>query len=270
MKGPLAIEKSNFLIEPIDTPFSSRLSKDCCCRSGADTGESECRVMTQPRFPSALLLWTHRYGYRRAPQAEWRGEWRKERRTENGCWQEEKRIIDEMIQKEVDREGGGRLWWIRASDQMSKRQQPHLQAHQPTLRKERKRESVRVRGKEGRDRHRRHPTMRNHRLINFRPFNERCSARPGGIKSVTPSLSAGAAIHCNSHFSISAKDLMAEEQWTHHAHTHTLTFLFNCFCCLFHHWHHERVIKSNTLSEALLKWVHWSPVVSLTPGVLCL
>lgn len=51
MKGPLAIEKSNFLIEPIDTPFSSRLSTDHCCCSGADTGESECRVMTLPRFP---------------------------------------------------------------------------------------------------------------------------------------------------------------------------------------------------------------------------
>ena len=109
MKGPLAIEKSNFLIEPIDTPFSSGLSTDCCCRSGADTGESECRVMTQPRFPSACsepidmdtdVL--HRLDEER------NGE--KERRTEKGCAQKEERIIDEMIQKRADREDGGRLW----------------------------------------------------------------------------------------------------------------------------------------------------------------
>lgn len=37
-------------------------------------------------------------------------------------------------------------------------------------------------------------------------FNELCSARPGGIKSVTPSFSAGAAIHCNSHSPVSAKE----------------------------------------------------------------
>lgn len=53
MKGPLAIEKSNFLIEPIDTPFSSGISTDHCCCSEADTGENECRVMTQPHFPCA-------------------------------------------------------------------------------------------------------------------------------------------------------------------------------------------------------------------------
>lgn len=68
--------------------------------------------------------------------------------------QEEGGIIDEMILRETDRGGGGRLWsgWmkkIRASDQIPgrHRRQSHLQAYQPISRK-RKRKTESVRGRE--------------------------------------------------------------------------------------------------------------------------
>lgn len=108
MKGPLAIEKSNFLIEPIDTPFSSRLSADRCCCTGADTGKDEGRVMTLPRFPlcSAALnpsIWIQMCfaGWMRGGE---------ERVDEKGWGREEGRIIGELIQRETDRGGGRRLW----------------------------------------------------------------------------------------------------------------------------------------------------------------
>lgn len=104
MKGPLAIEKSNFLIEPIDTPFSSRLSTDRCCCSGVDTGKSERRVMTLPRSLSALnpidmnIVW-----------GEGGGGGGEERVDEKGWGQEDGRIIDQTIPRGTDRGGGRRL-----------------------------------------------------------------------------------------------------------------------------------------------------------------
>lgn len=89
-----------------------------------------------------------------------------------------------------------------------KRQQNPV-CRQPTSGIERKR-----RGKEVSGRNQRHPTMWQRRLVNFRPFNEWCSARAGSIGPVTPSLSAGAVTHCDSHSSHSAKDEMTEEQHT--------------------------------------------------------
>lgn len=66
MKGPLAIEKSNFLIEPIDTPFSSSSLRTAAAAAAAAVPglcmSEKRRLMTRLRFPPAsaalnLSIW---------------------------------------------------------------------------------------------------------------------------------------------------------------------------------------------------------------------
>lgn len=124
-------------------------------------------------------------------------------------------------QREEVEGGCGQGGWIRdvKSEQMAKKKKPAASFAGTSVDiKERERDRLNMwEGKRRGETNRKHPTMWNHRLINFKPLMS--GALPGQaacIKSVTPSLSAGAAIHCNSHFPISAKDWVAEEQWAHH------------------------------------------------------
>lgn len=97
--------------------------------------------------------------------------------------------------------------------------------------------------------------------INFRLL---MSCAPPGIQSFTPSLSAGAATHCNSHspLSLPGPGCWRSSELTIHA-----VSVPHAPSCSRRRWHCRCVIKSNTLSEALIKRVPRSPVASLTPGV---
>lgn len=194
----------------------------CCC-SGVDTGGKACvewwpsLVFPLPCCSEPIDMDTDVLG-RLDEGKKGKGRW-KRMRTRGS-----KKIIDEMIQRETERGGGRRLrsgWMnqgceIRANGQ--KKKPVASFAGTSVDIKERERDRLNMwEGKRRGETNRKHPTMWNHRLINFKPLMS--GALPGQaacIKSVTPSLSAGAAIHCNSHFPISAKDWVAEEQWTHH------------------------------------------------------
>lgn len=178
-----------------------------------------------------------------------------------------------MQQTERKREDGRRLWWGIVNQECKLRvgdQPPHPVICMHISWYYRKRERVK---QEGTERNQRHPTMWNRRLINFRPLMS--DALPGqAASSQSPRLHSGS---CHTlqftlpHLCQGLNDTGAVNS------PHFLSLFpsrllspINVFLLFTSAPAHKRVIKSNTLSEALLKRAHWSPVASLTPGVLCL
>lgn len=74
-EGPLAIEKSNFLIEPIDTPFSSSSLRTTAAAVPGLCMSGERRMMTWLHFPPASAVLDLSIWIQCGLKAQWR-EWK--------------------------------------------------------------------------------------------------------------------------------------------------------------------------------------------------
>lgn len=82
-------------------------------------------------------------------------------------------------------------------------------------------------------------------ICSFQDVNEQRSARPGGFKSVTPLLSAGAATLRSSHFSPCQRLSGWLDGWqTHTQHTHTALYFYFC-----EDFHRHNVLSSQLASQ---------------------
>lgn len=117
MRGPLAIEKSNFLIEPIYTPFSLGSLRT----TAAVVRLIQVKTSVE-QWPSLFLFFFSFFflfycAFAMLNPLIWTQTcfvcWMREEHIWGKMREEEEGIIDDMIQREMEKEGEGKLWWCR-------------------------------------------------------------------------------------------------------------------------------------------------------------